>query len=494
MFVGRKYPSRVLTQFLILIAFGIRLLLLQLRQHPSSEEVWALLLAEASVKEIWFATFADFHGPFYFILLHLWKLLSPFSLSIVQLRIFSLVFGMFGCLGMWYLATLVAGKRVGYISLILSLFLPAFVWPAVFARYYSLLIFLTIVSTALFIHYLKTNKIVHLISLIFVFTIGIYTHYYFSLLSLSFTAYLLVNVKYRKQIIKWLSAQGIVFLLFAPGLFYLITLPKPDLIGRHANSLLKIPSLVITNIISSETLIFLYYFRNPWMYLLPLLALFIVTVILLVNVFRNWHSEFSKLLILMLIVPPAALMLFAYIVKPLLSLGSLMIFIPALIILLAKSIEIDFNKTKLLTFAFILLVGVSLYFLFDTSTIYTHPRKDFLYFSKSFTKGDIALHSHLGSFLLGTYYSERENNFEIIHSGSVTPQTAIGVGYNYISPEELKKHEGGVWYFESPYLEKRETERVKSLIESEFTKIHEEKFTATFGETSETYFNVYYYK
>ena len=229
---------------------------------------------------------------------------------------------------------------------------------------------------------------------------------------------------------------------------------------------------------------------------MPILGgLFVVTGILLINVFRYWRSELSKLLISILIIPPIVLILFAYIVQPLFSLGSLQIFIPALVIILAKSIELDLKKTKIFTFAFILCAGLSLYFLFDTSKIYGGPRKDFTYFYKNYHKGDFVLHSHLGSYLLGSYYSSKSANFEIIPSGSVTPATAIGVGYKHIMLEEIRSRAPrGVWYFESPYIDKKESDQVKSHMESRLTKVHEERFTDANSAISETYFNVYYYQ
>jgi len=489
----KKFREFVPLVLYVIAATGIRLLLLLLRSQPSSEEVWALFLVAAPFKTIWFATFADLHGPFYFLLLRLLKLIWPFDFTVFSLRLISFFFDLLATFGVWYLGRFVLGKRVGRISFVVSLFLPAFIWPSVFARYYPLLILLFIVSMVLFIHFLRFEKNKSLLALLLCLVVGMYTHYYFALVIASFGIFLLLSNKYRHLFIRWFIAMLIVVLMFAPGLYYFLTLPKPTLIDRHENSWLKIPAIITTNIMSSETLIFLFFRGNRWVYLPVIAILTLLTVAFVVQGLLTWKNELRKLFTVVLIVPPLITILFAYTVAPLLSLGSLQIFMPALIIVLAQAIAQD--GKKILTLVFAATVFCSLVFLFQTSIwFYAKPRKDFTNFIRLYKAGDIVLHTHLGSFFLASYYVGKNVNFEIEHGNTATAQTAAGVDFRPISDQQLFSHVGGIWYFEPPFIDPVQSANIKSKLSAKFTLVHTEKFPRSEAAEQETFYTVYYYK
>ena len=299
---------------------------------------------------------------------------------------------------------------------------------------------------------------------------------------------------YRPVLPKMALVFTSVTVLCTPALYYLVTLPKPELIGRHTNSILKIPALVITNIVSSETLIFLYLWEKKYVYIPVLVVLGIVTLFLLFEGYKHWTNSPKLLFVSVLVIPIIITTVFAYTIKPLLSLGSLQIFMPALIVVLAYGIRSDLQKSKVLTFIFGIAVVISMIFLFKTSAIYQSPRKDFAFFINNYKPNELVLHSHLGSYLLATHYVGKENNYEIIRNDSVTPLTAKGVGLRPISLESLAWFQGGIWYFESPYVSASESDTLKSQLTRKRTLVHQEQFWTSTANAQETYFNVYYFK
>lgn len=478
----------------VLLAFLIRIVLLFLRRIPSGDEIWALFLAQASFRDIWLSTFSDLHPPFYFLLLHIFSFVLPFDLNLTGLRLISLFFGILGNFGMWYLGTIVLGKRAGLIAFYLSLFVPAFIVSAIYGRYYSFLILLTIGVLVSFIHFLKSGNLKYLVLLIILSTVGIYTHYYFFLLDVALAVFLIFSKKYRYLFAKWILALISIALLFSPGLYYLLTLPKPELFGRHANYFGKIPGIVVTNLTSAETLLYLYFAGNFLVYFPVLAILGAVVVALGVYGFRRWHGDLRMLFASVVIVPPTIAAIVAYTVAPFLAIGSLQIFIPAWLIVLAKGIALDFKKTKILTAAFGLTIFVSLIFLFKASySMYWKVQRDLRYFVQEFKAGDMVLHADIGSFFVASYYVGTGSNFEIVRTRSSTPQTAAGVGFKPISQAAVMAHEGRLWYFE-PSQRTDEVERVKTQLDQNFRVVYSERFGETGKKFQGIYFNVYLYE
>ncbi len=280
-----------------------------------------------------------------------------------------------------------------------------------------------------------------------------------------------------------------ISVLFVPGLFYLITLPKPELVGRHANHILKLPALVTTNIISGETLVLLYLIGNPYVYLPIIIILSLLTFVLLVNGLRGWRSEFFGLFASVIFVPPVVATIFAYLIAPLLALGPLLIFSPAFVVVIANGI-FELKKSKILTLAFGLGIFASLILFLYTSSVYFAPRSDFRFFINSFKVGDIVLHTHIGSFLIASYYVGREANFEIFDTHSATAQTSAGVGYKKTSVENLPTQGGRIWYFESPLMTLEQANYVKAGLDKYLTLIYVQSFPKKEDKFQTDYYNV----
>lgn len=490
----KKTPVQFVLFFLIFLAVAIRLILIFVaRKYPTADEVWALHLAKASFDDIWLGTFSDLHPPLYFLFLKTLGLIWPFELNIIWLRMFSLFWGILGNLGVWYLVSKVSGKRVGLIAFIITLFLPGFIWPAIYGRYYSLLIFLTITSIAIFRLFLKRQKLKYLISMVVIFTIGTYTHYYFFLLLISFGAFLVFTRKYRFLVRYWVLLTCCVCLLLIPGIFSLITFPKPELFGRHSNHLLKIPAILVTNLTSWEDLLYFYLKGNFWQALV-FAALGAVSLFLMVKGWKSWRNPVRNLFLLIFCVPPAIALIFSYGAWPLLALGSLQIFLPAQIILIANGIALDLKGKKILSLVFAVSCFLSLLLFFYASYSFFDVGRDFAVFARDFRKGDAVLHSHIISFLIASNLVGREANFGVANTPSASYPTQKALGYRVISINTILARNDRIWYFEPPLHRTEEDKEIKSRLDENFVLLYKEVFDSTKNsQNSFEYFNVYLY-
>lgn len=488
--IKRKYFFIFLV---FLIALGIRYFLILIRKYPYPDEAWTLLLTETSYRNIWLGTLSEFHAPFYFMLLKTLRILLPIDFNIFTLRIFSLLLGIIASFSIWYLTKLVMGKKEGVIAFCLSLFLPSFIWPSIFARYYSFLILLTTLAIILFIHYLKNGKVKYLIFLAVVSTIGIYTHYYFFLLVLSFLAFSIATKKYRVFVKRILLLLMLLVFLITPALFYFFSLPKPEAIGLE-NNFLKIPAIALTNLTSWEMLLYLYYFNDFIIYFPVLTMLFLTSISLVIFGLRQWSNRLRNLFIALILLPPSLEVLASYTIRPLLHLGSLQVFLPPLIVILSYGVTQEYKKTKLLTIAFLLAIFFSLIFLFQSSFTYSVPTEDFRFFLNEFKKGDLVLHSHTYSFLTVKNLVKDDVNFGVIHAIRATPQIEKALGYNIIPLENVFKYKGRVWYFDPGFANNSEAQTIKTQLDANLTLLMSKTFPKRYKKYQLTFYNVYLYK
>ena len=490
--IGKKITKVVaILILLIAISVGIRVFLIFLRVNPTTDEVWLYLYTKASFKEIWLSSLSEWHAPFYFIFAKAISLLSPNGLNIIFYRYLSLLFGVLANFGIWYLASMVLGKRIGLIALVLSLFLPAFIWSAIYARYYSFLILLTILNFIFFIKFLRAKSVRYLVLILLISTIGIYTHYYFSFLLVSFSLFLLIVEEYRFIFKKWILAVSAILVLLIPLIYYFVILPKPGDVWL-VNHFLKIPLSVLTNLVSWELLIYLYYLGNSLFYYPLLIVLWVVSLILLFLALNGWKNNYWILFLLTSLIPPVIAIFVSYTYKPFFALGSLQIFLPPLIILLAKGIDNDLKKTKVFSLIFIVTLFFSLIFFYQSSASYQTPREDYGFLLDNYKSGDIVLHSNINSFMQSKYYLGNDVNFGIIDTVSASPQAEHALKYTIVSQDTLLAGRNRIWYFE-PWFENRDELRVtKRFLDSNLRLLDEKNFS-TQQKNQPSLFNVYLY-
>lgn len=449
-----KVSGKVWLIFLTASALAIRLFLI-FKSAPAGDEIWVWLLTKASFKDIWLGTLTDINLPFFYLFLRASSLILGFPLSIFWLRLPALFFGILALVGIGYLAYFVLGRRVGMIAFVLSLFLPASIWASVVGRYYSFLILLTSLAMLVFIRFLKTNKLKNLVFLTGIATVGIYTHYYFFLLVLSFGAYLVLTKKSRFLIKSWFYSLVCLAILFLPALFYFLFLPKQQI--WMSSNLLKIPASFMANVVSFEALLYAYYQQPPFVYFLFFGCFLVILVALLIQGLRGWKNDLWLLFLLVIVFPPTIALLASFILKPfwgissVFGVNSLLIFLPAFLVVLAKGIDFDLGKRKILSVAFFVLVFLSLGLFFQAFFWRSIFAKPFQFVEVEFKKNDLVLHADIYTFIQARYYLGKEVNFGVI-STTYPPQTEKALGYKIISHETIWQHQGRVWYFEPVYF------------------------------------------
>lgn len=479
-----------ISYYLFALGIIIRIALIVIRVSPTPDEVWGLLLLRASFYDIWLATFSDLHPPFYFILLKLLSLISPFEFSVTTLRSISLFFGLLANLGMWYLGTVVLGKRGGLIAFILSLFMPAFIWSSIYARYYSLLILMVLLSIFWLIRFVETKKRKYLIYLTIASVLGVYTHYYFFLLDLSFAAFLLIKRQYRLLFKGWIISIIFICLFFLPGLFFLVTLPKPNIAERHRNNFIKIPSILLVDVTSWETLLYQYYKGNPVAYVPSFILMWICAFWLLIYGYQNMQRKYKELFLSVILMPPLIATVFSYTIKPLLALGSLQIFLGAFVIMLSSGIAYDLKNSKVVTILFSATVLAGLFFFVQGSSGLWNMSRDFKYLVSEFKAGDLVLHSNIYSFLIGRYYLGENVNFGIMNSTSASVPTQKALGFKMVSTDSLATA-NRVWYLGqqgSNYLP-----QIEKKLGGEFALIRSEDFFDLGSRVIVPYYKVFLY-
>lgn len=454
------------------LALAIRLLLI-FKRAPAADEIWVLLLTRASFKDIWLGTLAERNLPLFYWFLRAFSLVFNLSLGIFGLRLIALFFGILASIGIGYLGFLVLGKRGGMIAFALALFLPASIWAAVFVKYYSFLILLTSLVMMAFTRFLKGRNFRDLVLFTGLSAIGVYTHYYFFLLLLSFGAYLFLTKKSRELIKSWIYCLACVSLLFTPGLFYFLFLPKQQL--WMSESFLKIPAIILSSVTSFETLLYIYHQQVFFYPLVFLACLFVLVVALLGLGLKGWKDDLWILFLLVIFFPPSVALLVSFLVKPIFGVNSLLIFLPAFVVILARGIDDDLKRKKVLSFIFLVLIISSQVFFFKSSDWLSTFAKPFKFVESEHEGNDLVLHADIYTFIQAKYFLKREVNFGVIPT-TYPAQTEKALGYQIIAQEDVFDHQGRVWYFEPEYFNVGEAKAFKATLDENLVLIKKEKF------------------
>lgn len=155
--------------------------------------------------------------PVYFILLAIWRLISP---GIFMARLFSIVF-----IG---LSAYIFNRIVRFVSdlksanwiLVIFLLNPFTVWAAVEIRTYALLIFLSTVSVYTILVYYTKNQKIYLYYFLLTCLIGLYTQYYFVFLIAAIAISLFVYKGWR-TFFRFSLYFIPVAILFLPNFYFL---------------------------------------------------------------------------------------------------------------------------------------------------------------------------------------------------------------------------------------------------------------------------------
>lgn len=160
------------------------------------DEAFSYFMAKPGLIKIIFNTAHDFNPPLYYILLHFW--IYPAGHGDEFLRLLSFVFHLGGVYIAYLFGEKFFSKKFAVFSALFYFLNPMLLYYAFEMRMYSLYAFLTICS--LYFFHSKKWRLYILGTVL-----GLYTHSFFILIPISFTAYLLITGQTnKKNIIKTL--------------------------------------------------------------------------------------------------------------------------------------------------------------------------------------------------------------------------------------------------------------------------------------------------
>ncbi|HEY8224550.1 MAG TPA: glycosyltransferase family 39 protein [Pyrinomonadaceae bacterium] len=193
----------------------------------TSDEVWSINTAHLNYSGLMTALKADVHPPLYFQLLHGWVRL--FGTGEQAVRGLSGLFYIFAVLALYRLAKDLYGENTALLCAALYACSPLAILSAQFARMYSLLSLLSILSTWLFVHFAteRRNTLPPIALYVAINVLGTFTH-----IAFFFTLFgqIVFQVLYRRAQLKRFAVA--IVLSVIP---YLI-LWAPVLLGQIGNS------------------------------------------------------------------------------------------------------------------------------------------------------------------------------------------------------------------------------------------------------------------
>ncbi len=272
----------------------------------------------------------DVQMPLHVTLLFFW--IRFFGISELSVRAMSVIFGTL-CIPLTYLlAEKIFNKRIAVISTILVTLSPIHIYYSQEARPYALLIFLTLCSFYFFLHHGNRFSLYIASS-----TLMIYTHLFGVLCLLVQNLYLILQ---KKLSVKWIRSQTLILALFSPWFIIL----KEQLKNSVNISWIQDPNLLLV----LYDLIKL--FGNPVVFV-------IFCSVLLISI---ESTRDQKLLLLWIVLPFSAVLLFSRIFSPMYHIRYMLITFPAFMLLFSYSLKQAGKYWKVLFFIVCLFLSLSL--------------------------------------------------------------------------------------------------------------------------------------
>ncbi len=212
---------------LFLIGYFILLLAISYEINIWVDETFTLDTTSRNIFEVINQSY-NFEGqpPVYFLLLTLWRLISP---GIFFAKLFSILITGLSAFAFYYLSRLMTDVKNARWMVIIFLINPFTVWAALELRTYSLLILLSTVSIYFFLQYYLSNKNKYLYLFLIVSLIGIYTQYFFTIqiAALAFSFLIFKGWKPFFKLCLYLSIIAFLSLFNLPFIFSQLEIIQP---------------------------------------------------------------------------------------------------------------------------------------------------------------------------------------------------------------------------------------------------------------------------
>jgi 4-amino-4-deoxy-L-arabinose transferase-like glycosyltransferase len=477
---GRLSQTAVLwlLVMVLLISFGLRVYRLG-DQSVWWDEGYSTWLARQSFVEIAQGTSRDTHPPLYFWLLHLWREGSSdreFGLRFLSAGVGLLTVAVAYCLG-----RAVGNRLVGLLAALLVGISPFHIWWSQEVRMYAPAALLATLALWAALRVWDRGRLVDWVLYVLFTTAGLYTLYLnvlvLMVINLAWLWVFWCSERRRSTLIRWMSAQVVALLLFAPWLIYAV--------GR-------VPIWSAATPVSSDVFVKIYWTvltagipvnveRYGWL-TIPVLVIFIAGLVALL--WTGWRDprlgRNGTLLLLCLLFPTGVVYLLslpreAFFYTPPIAPRYLVIFAPAFYVLVAWGMDRLGEGRRWLVgvLAMATFVGVAVYGLWQY-----YPAR---VLEDDYKAVESTLQAYGGAGDGVVLYTDRDwPIFDYHHLGAwlgipngqrMTPETAD----HYLAP--VWDEHDGIWLVVTPYATINDPQgEIPAWLEARASRIVEHRF------------------
>lgn len=369
------------------------------RQSIRLDEAQSLWVAAKTIPGILAYISMDVHVPLYELILHSW--LQIFGINIIWARILSYIFFIASLPVLYFVSRQATSKTIALLTVMLYSLSPFIVWYSFEARMYTLFTLVTCISHYFFLKIIKTNGQRGEVGYFFSTLLGLFTHYFFTLLILSQIVYLFIWIQDKKSE-QWVIFEeykpkellkNIFIPLFLAGLFFVPWGIYFIIQGAAAATQPLIPPSSVYNLL--QTVInFLFGFQSATVQTL-LIALWPLSVIPIFFIFSKRKAEIPfnniKYFIVVTLFPIILVFVISFI-KPVFLIRYLIFTAPSFFIIFSWilfQLSRQISQALLVLFAFIMLG----FLFFQNASNATPVKEDYRgaanYISKKASAGDV---------------------------------------------------------------------------------------------------------
>ncbi|MDR1969733.1 MAG: glycosyltransferase family 39 protein [Candidatus Nomurabacteria bacterium] len=188
------------------------------------DESFSAYMIRQKWSDIWHFTALDVNAPLYYFLLKGWSFIVGHS--DVALRLLSVIFGVGAVVSGFFLTRRLFGQRVGYLALLFLTLSPMLLRYATEMRCYTLMVFLLIMATYVFIVASEKRKIKWWLLYGFLIAAAMWTHYYAVLPILAHFVWRFITLKkkfFTRDFVTAIIFAGMLFLPWLPAMIRQIT-------------------------------------------------------------------------------------------------------------------------------------------------------------------------------------------------------------------------------------------------------------------------------
>ena len=355
----------------IIFLVGIILRLLYLGHHDFwFDEVFSYFVARENLANLIFATAADTHPPFYYLILHFWLKIA--GNSEVLLRLLSTIFGILLIYIVYLLGKISFNQKTAVVAALFTSLSPLLVYYSAETRMYILVTLLTTSTILFFFKLIKKWSTAYSFWFITTLTLSFYTNYYSLILLVSIN---LIILFFKKQLLaRFLYLQTISLVLFLPWILIFTQNPHPPILA--VNTITGLPAMFGSFVLGGTGIVTLREFFQPSTNI-GLILIFTLTLIffgvIFMHVLKLVKKNYNLKLAVIFLFAPIVVISLVNLVQPVFSVRATIIFAPIFYLIIASKVsQFKGNTLKFLIFLTFLLF-LSLNFIFLTQPKFKGP-------------------------------------------------------------------------------------------------------------------------